>query len=356
MTGRSLVRPISLLLTMTMLAMGISLVSSTPSSAATVAPRTSSYEDHGPDFLSRDGGFIRYSSGKYAGHWIKLDTKCGIWGCSGIDHYFTSKKGATAWWYLDDVQGEFQLEFLNPEGENEGLRKMATAHISVEVREKRQGKSNWSTIKYYTIDQSRWNDQGGWAPWPSVHLDGEVFIKAEVLSGYAGVSNVKLTYKGLHSRHKNQAEVLCFDNRLASLQIDSVVWSALDWLTPSIPGMNDPISLTTTFIEYVATTAGRPIVALTLVNTIDSLDDTFSTLAESYGGSGLQARIRAIAEYCDALPPDYKYLGSLIKKRIARKTQEAYIENWQNRQWCREYGRRLFDFSAKGEVCFDRAN
>ena len=202
-------RSLGIFVSVTTLAVALMLVASAPTSAATTVPRTSTYTDPGPDYLSIGTDFVNYPSDQYAGDWTKYDTDCGGWRCGGNHSYFTSLKGATAWWHLGDVQGQYRLDIRIPKGENE-IDKRATARLGVQVREKRPGETRYTTLKSYTLDQGTWNHNGGWIGWSTyVHLDGEVFVRVEVLSGYAGVSDVRMSHKDVLPAHKELATEMC---------------------------------------------------------------------------------------------------------------------------------------------------
>lgn len=209
MNRQIVLRSTTLIMTITALLAALVLIPSAPSSAAIVAPQTSTFQDSGPDYLSSGNDYVDFPKQKYAGDWTRYDTHCGIWGCSGKDHYFTGRQGATAWWYLGDFQGEFRLDLLIPEDENE-VDKVATARLSVQVLEKRPGQSSYTVIRSTTLDQGNWNDNGGWVGWSNhLLLDGEVFVSVEVLSGYAGVSDARLSHEDVLPAHKELATEMC---------------------------------------------------------------------------------------------------------------------------------------------------
>ncbi len=200
-------RSLVLIIATTTLAMGLAFVTATPASSATTAPRTKTYTDSGPDYLSSGDGYTnKYPKTVSAGDWTKHGTNCGFWGCHGGDHYFTDKKGATAWWFLPDLQGEYRLDIKFPKGTNGGDRE-STARVRYKVWEKRTGKNNYSVVATYTTSQQGLSGWLGWAR--HVQLDGKVLISAEVLSGYAGVADVKLTFKDLLPEMIPSAKKLC---------------------------------------------------------------------------------------------------------------------------------------------------
>ena len=188
------------------LAVGLAVVLSAPASAATSVPRTSTYKDPGPDYLSNGSNYVSYPGGIYGGDWKREGTNCGVFGCHGGDFYFTEIEGATAWWYLGDFQGEYRLNVKFPEGTNDADRS-ATARVKWEVKEKRPGATNYTTIKTYTTNQAGKSGTRGWSD--HVLLDGEVFIRATVLSGYAGVTDVELAHKDVLPAHLELAREMC---------------------------------------------------------------------------------------------------------------------------------------------------
>ena len=205
--------------------MSLTIITSSPASADQgidiykYPPRTSTYIDPGPDYLSSASGYINYPKADIAGDWTKHGTNCGFWGCHGGDHYFTDTEGASAWWYLNDVQGEYRLSVKYPKGTN-GADKEANARIRWKVWEKRTGANQYSFVEDYTTSSQQ--GKSGWWGWADhVQLDGEVFISAEVLSGYAGVMDVKLTFIDMLPEMIPAAKILCEIG-----VVNALIWTA----------------------------------------------------------------------------------------------------------------------------------
>ena len=326
------------LITLTVAAASLA-IGAQPAAASSHAPRTDDTIDSTPAFTRGSGS--------------KEGTGCGFWGCS--DHFWRAGGIFTAQYFMGDLQGTFTFYREIPEPD----RNQLTGRIRWHIYEKRTGSSSYRRVQSFSPPSQR-GRRGWWHYSTRVALDGKVIIVATGNTsggkyGVVGLSRVKLKYVDLHSRHKGQARLLCFDNEIASLEMDSRVWGALDEITPSIPGMNDHVAAASTFIEYVAALAGKAVGALTLINTIATLDDTFEALADEYSGTNLENRVKNAAEMCDLLSPDAQLLGSTYKSQIASKTHAAIVGSWANEQWCRGYGWRLWDWSQKGQVCFDRA-
>ena len=188
---RFLTRFLTLFVTMATLAMGLTLISSTPASAAVSVPHTSDFSDNGPDDLDGD--------------WTREGTNCSWRGCWGETYYFSDEQGAISWWYIGDIQGEFKLQFALPEGKNES-RKNATGKVRWSIYEKRPSANVYTVIWSSTSSQE---NKVGWWGWPDIFLDGKVWVKAEVLSGYAAVDDIRLRHEDVLPAHKELATEMC---------------------------------------------------------------------------------------------------------------------------------------------------
>ena len=153
----------------------------------------------------------------------------------------TSLKGKRAWaeWYLNDVQGEYRLSVKYPKGKN-GAEREATARIRFEVMEKRPGGTSYTTVKTYTTNQQDYihTDSRWWGWTDHIIVDGKVKVRATVLSGYAGVIDIKLTHKGILPEHWVSVRTVCLTHGLAK---DKVVSDFLERNSLRSPLLGDAI-------------------------------------------------------------------------------------------------------------------
>ena len=158
-------------------------------------PRAETYTDPNPDWTS---------SG-----WTKQSHNCGSWGCSG-DFWVTTTKGATAEWYLPNMQGVYT--FGRTLGKHFTTKKYAaTGTVKWTVWEWRKGSNSYRRVRTFTPNSQR--DRIGWWTYNStrIELDGAVKIIAEALEDgeRVGVQHVRLNHVDLLPEMVPAARGLC---------------------------------------------------------------------------------------------------------------------------------------------------
>ena len=178
------------------------LVVAAPAAAANnkpSVPRASSITDKNPDDVT---------SG-----WNRQPHNCGWWGkICGDDFYVTTRKGATATWWLGDMQGVYTFSRTLPKHVGKD-KKQATGKIAWTIWEKRTGSTRYIAVKTFRPPSQR--GKLGWWGYSNryMSLDGQVKIIAETRQSGAlvGVQHVKLDHVGLLSEHRQVAKDLCLD-------------------------------------------------------------------------------------------------------------------------------------------------
>ena len=321
-----------------------------PAEARNHAPHIGDQNDSTPYFRTGAG--------------FKIGLNCGFWGCRG--HYWRVGGKFTAEYYFGDVQGTFKFSRVIPKPDRGGL----SGRVKWSVYEKRVNDSSYRLVKTFYPASQRGREGRRFTYGDRLALDGRVKIVARANAvhgqfGTVGLKSVRLEYVDLHPFHVSKAKILCLDNAQSKFAFDAVVWSALDRITPSVPGMNNPI------MEYLVNFLSiiDPTQIASVISLADTLDDLGSQLSAGTETSAYMARLLQAAEHCDQFdvskatdwrvrePSHWDGYGDWAK-RIAAKTHNAYEKRWWERHWCATAGIRpsnMFSSEGRFRVCFARA-
>ena len=170
-----------------------------PSKTAT--PITRTVEEDVTTSPDAPSGWLkrRYCEGR-----LFADLTCG-WDNPKNIYYRTSSPGATAEWYLGDLQGSFQLHVeVGPRN--------GTGKVEWEIFEKRTDSNTYRLAESFILDQ---RDKSGWRYWDHpVELDGHVKIVATNVSppnsgSLVNVDKVKLEHVDVLPEHVIAAQATC---------------------------------------------------------------------------------------------------------------------------------------------------
>ena len=179
-----------------------------------VAPATAAAHHDTVDGVPRVGTYTDYIPDWTSSGWTRHGSNCGAGGC-GDDFWVTTKKGATAEWYLPNMQGvytfgwtlgkNFRIDGIN------GYR--ATGTVKWTIWEWREGSSSYKKVRTFTPGSQR--DRLGWWTYSQtrIELDGAVKIRAEAQESgkRVGVQHVRLNHVDVLPEHLDLVKDMCVD-------------------------------------------------------------------------------------------------------------------------------------------------
>ena len=135
----------------------------------------------------------------------KTGTNCNRFGnlCLGGDFYVTSRTGATAEWYMGDLQGTFTFGRDLPKLDD------TTGRMEWKIYERRTNNNEWRLVQTYRPASQE--NRSGWYTYRQtpLELDGQIVVTAQNIGGTVGVNAVKLVHIDLLPEHREAAIALC---------------------------------------------------------------------------------------------------------------------------------------------------